>query len=39
MPHAAWSNKRERQYEHIKSGIEPAGQDPNETQNGLRREP
>jgi hypothetical protein len=22
MPHAAWSNKRERQYEHIKSGIE-----------------
>jgi hypothetical protein len=25
MPQRAWSNKRERQYEHIKKGLEEAG--------------
>jgi len=27
MPQAAWSSKRERQYEHIKKGIRQRGQD------------
>jgi plasmid stabilization system protein ParE len=26
MPQAAWSDKRERQYEHIKSGLEKRGE-------------
>ncbi len=27
MPQQAWSNKRERQYEHIKEGLEDRGRD------------
>ena len=27
MPQQAWSNKRERQYEHIKEGLEQSGRD------------
>jgi hypothetical protein len=27
MPQQAWSNKRERQYEHIKEGLEQRGRD------------
>ena len=27
MPQEAWSNKRERQYEHIKEGLEDRGRD------------
>ena len=27
MPQRAWSNKRERQYEHIKDGLEDRGRD------------
>ena len=27
MPQQAWSNKRERQYEHIKEGLEERGRD------------
>ena len=27
MPQQAWSNKRERQYEHIKDGLEQRGRD------------
>jgi hypothetical protein len=27
MPQAAWSKKRERQYEHIKEGLEESGRD------------
>ena len=27
MPQARWSNKRERQYEHIKEGLEERGRD------------
>jgi plasmid stabilization system protein ParE len=27
MPQAAWSKKRERQYEHIKDGLEERGED------------
>ena len=27
MPQQAWSNKRERQYEHIKEGLEDQGRD------------
>jgi hypothetical protein len=27
MPHEAWSAKRERQYEHIKQGLEQRGRD------------
>ncbi len=27
MPEQAWSNKRERQYEHIKEGLEDRGRD------------
>jgi len=27
MPQAAWSNKRERQYEHIKEGLRERGED------------
>ena len=26
MPQAAWSNKRERQYEHIKAGVKRRGE-------------
>ena len=29
MPQQAWSNKRERQYEHIKEGLEQRGRDEN----------
>ncbi len=32
MPQAAWSNKRERQYEHIKSGIERRGRSEREAE-------
>ncbi len=30
MPRQAWSNKRERQYEHIKEGLEDRGDSENE---------
>jgi hypothetical protein len=32
MPQEAWSKKRERQYEHIKSGLEERGHDEDEAE-------
>ena|SRR5690348_7070640 len=32
MPQRAWSNKRERQYEHIKEGLEDRGRDEDEAE-------
>jgi hypothetical protein len=32
LPQRAWSNKRERQYEHIKEGLEERGRDEDEAE-------